>query len=129
MSEEALQEKEAAVGGDGLSPAASRAQMSTRSNISGHSGPTSTRSLACAAHRVSISSTSPPTSKRVLDVDGDNEVSSRVGLDGWFCAWVLMPAPCRRSQLATWMTCASPIPVSSLLEVLRSVLSHISLPT
>ena len=63
MSEEALAEKEAAVAGDGLSPAASRAQMSTRSNFSGHSGPASVRSMAGATHRVSISSVSPVTSQ------------------------------------------------------------------
>ena len=74
MSEEALAEKEAAVAGEGLSPMASRAQMSTHSGFSGHSGPTSARSLAGAAHRVSISSASPPNSKRDLDVDGHLEV-------------------------------------------------------
>ena len=74
MSEEALAEKEAAVAGEGLSPMASRAQMSTHSGFSGHSGPTSARSLAGAAHRVSISSASPVISKRDLDVDGHLEV-------------------------------------------------------
>jgi len=74
MSEEALAEKEAAVAGEGLSPMASRAHMSTHSGFSGQSGPTSARSLAGAAHRVSMGSASPPTSKRDLDVDGHPEV-------------------------------------------------------
>ena len=95
MSEEALQEKEAAVAGDGFSPAVSRAQMSTRSNFSGHSGgPTSTRSLACAAHRVSVGSISPPTSKRALDVDGDYEVGLAVAISYLaFFFNFLLPAP------------------------------------
>ena len=74
MSEEALAEKEAAVAGEGMTPA-SRAHMSTHSGFSGHSGgPASTRSLAGAAHRVSMSSASPPTSKRDLDVNGHEQV-------------------------------------------------------
>ena len=79
MSEEALQEKESAVGGDGRSPVASRTHMSTRSNFSGHSGPTSVRSLAGAAHRVSMSSISPPTSQRVLNMHGEEEVGPTIG--------------------------------------------------
>ncbi len=74
ISEEALREKEAAVAGEGLSPAASRvsvggAPLSSRSMAaSTGGGPTSQRSMAGAVHRVSLGSTSPVTSHRQLEV-------------------------------------------------------------
>ena len=90
MSEEALAEKEAAVAGEGLSPLASRTQLSGRSGFSGHSGPTSTRSLAGAAHRVSMGSASPVTSQRGLDVNGHNEVQPLETPTHTFCdCWLI----------------------------------------
>ena len=96
MSEDALAEKEAAIAGEELSPAASRVSMAGAA-LSGRGsagGPMSQRSMAGAVKRVSLSSVSPITSHRRLDA-----VSSGSEED--------VVRTCPRHAIASWNSCCA----------------------